>query len=89
MEKNTTAVFGQAAKTMLYLAWSKKNKSNIQHTVFSNTYSSFPLSKYQIIDSTFIKQFKFSQSQRSCLHEKSSTSLCTHNLSDLIFKTIF
>lgn len=56
MKKNTTAVFGQAPKTMLYLAWSKKNKSNIQHTLFPNTYSSFLLRKYQIIDSTFIKQ---------------------------------
>lgn len=56
MEKNTTSVFGQAAKTMLYLAWSKKDKSNIQHTLFPNTYSSFLLRKYEIIDSTFMKQ---------------------------------
>lgn len=30
--ENTTAVVGQAAKTTLYLAWTKKNKSNVQHT---------------------------------------------------------
>jgi len=32
MEKNTTVVFGQAAKTMLYLAWTEKNKSSIKNT---------------------------------------------------------
>lgn len=84
MDKNTTTVFGQAAKTMIYLEQNKKNKSSIQHTQFPYIQSTFLRNNYQVIDNIYS-----SSSQKSSPDEKNQVSHCTYIFWLLGFKTQF